>query len=125
MRHLKNPTRLVHWIGMYKGDHRPRPSHPFIVKRSVNVLRHVNDPFFAKSAEGGAGSLKLPFARDEKQDCTNYYRSRAGPNWNVDRLLLLHLQFERADLGFMSLLGEAETAIHQPQNAGHNKNYSH
>ena len=44
MRHLENPARLVHWIGMNKSNHRPRASHPLVIKRSINVLRHVTPP---------------------------------------------------------------------------------
>src|SRR5919108_2668723 len=46
MRQLKNPARLIHWIGMDKGDHRPLASHTFIIKRSVNVLCHITDTFY-------------------------------------------------------------------------------
>src|SRR5919106_3532280 len=50
VRHLKNPARLVHRIGMDKGDHRPCTSHPLIVKRSVNVLRHATPPSLSNAA---------------------------------------------------------------------------
>ena len=41
-----------------------------------------------------------------------------GPHRNVDRLLVLHRQLDRPDLGLMGLLGGAETAVRQPQNPG-------
>ncbi len=41
MRHLINPTRLIHRIGMDKRDHRSAASHAFVVKRAVNVSGHI------------------------------------------------------------------------------------
>jgi len=48
VRHLKNPARLIHRVWMDKGDHRPRTPHPFIIKRSVNVLHHDICPPLSK-----------------------------------------------------------------------------
>jgi hypothetical protein len=56
MRHLKNPARLVHRIGMDKGNHRPGATHAFIVKRSVDVLRHVTPPI--QAVEKGSPNYK-------------------------------------------------------------------
>src|SRR5213594_1711757 len=67
---------------------------------------------------------ELSFAGYEKQDYANDYGSRTSPSWNVDPLFLFHLQFDWPYLRFVSLLGEAETPIDQPQNAGQDQNHS-
>ena len=58
MRHLKNPARLVHGVGMNKGDHGPRASHPLVIKRSIYVLRHVTPPVLMRCSR----SLTTQFA---------------------------------------------------------------
>src|SRR5437870_6069700 len=85
-------------------------------------------------AENASGKLRRPrrtptltelsFAGYENQDYANDYGSRTSPSWNVDPLFLFHLQFDWPYLGFVSLLGEAETPIDQPQNAGQDQNHS-
>src|SRR5262245_40054627 len=65
--HLKNPARLIHRVGMNKGDHRPRASHPFVVKRSLNMLRHNISP--CQAVEKGS------FASLHSTDFVSTYKS--------------------------------------------------
>jgi hypothetical protein len=44
MRHLEDPARLIHWVGMHEGDNRPGSAHPLVVQRSVDVLGHNATP---------------------------------------------------------------------------------
>jgi hypothetical protein len=67
MRHLKNPARIVHGVGMNKGDYRSSASHPFVVKRSVNVLGHDDAPFQAVEKDS--------FASLRSTDFTSTYKS--------------------------------------------------
>ena len=45
LRHLENPARLVHRVGMHEGHHRPGTAHALVVQRSVDVLSHVVSSF--------------------------------------------------------------------------------
>jgi hypothetical protein len=55
----------------------------------------------------------------KKEDhAANHDRPQASPRWNVDGLRVLHRQLDRSNLGVVSFLGVAETAIRQPQDAG-------
>ena len=60
-------------------------------------------------------------ARRKQEDGANHYRPHASPDRDVDPLLVLCSQFERAQLGRMGITDVAETAIHQRQHAGHDQ----
>jgi hypothetical protein len=55
---------------------------------------------------------------EEGGSCRQSRSPHASPHWNVDGLLVLHRQLDRSNLGVVSFLGVAETAIRQPQDAG-------
>ena len=47
MRHLEDPARLVHRVGMHEGDDRPGSAHPLVVQRPVDVIGHKRKPLLA------------------------------------------------------------------------------
>lgn len=57
----------------------------------------------------------VPLVSEQQQPGAHHNRAYASPNGNVDCLLVLNRQLDRSQLGFMGLLGIAETAIHQSQ----------
>src|SRR5450759_2733439 len=57
----------------------------------------------------------------KKQDHPRHYRPHAGPDWDVYCLRVLDRPRYRTQLGLMRVLGVSETAIHQPQAAGHDQ----
>jgi hypothetical protein len=61
------------------------------------------------------------FSRKKQERAANHYSSHTGPDRDVDRLLVLYRQLDRAQLGLMSALGVAETTVHQPKHAGNDK----
>lgn len=68
---------------------------------------------------------RLAFLDSIKQEyAANHYRPYTGPNRDVDRLLVLYRQLDLSQLGRLGVLGVAETAIPQPQDADHNQHYS-
>src|SRR4030042_2953641 len=60
-------------------------------------------------------------SRKKQERAANHYSPHAGPDRDVDRLLVLYRQLDRAQLGLMSLLGLRETTLHQPKDAGNDK----
>src|SRR4030042_5917951 len=63
--------------------------------------------------------LLLPRKKQERP--ANHYSPHAGPDRDVDRLLVLYRQLDRAQLRLMSALGVAETTVHQPKHASNDK----
>src|ERR1700733_12225473 len=57
----------------------------------------------------------VPLVSEQQQPGAQHNRAYASPYGNVDCLLVLNRQLDRSQLGFMGLLGVAETAIHQSQ----------
>src|SRR5437879_3616107 len=62
--------------------------------------------------------VALALRRHQQQESADDNRPDAGPDRNVDGLLVLHRQLERADLGLVGLLRVTKAAVHQPQDAG-------
>src|SRR5512147_2462503 len=55
--------------------------------------------------------LRLP--GHQEKETAGHDRTDAGPDRNIDRLLVLHRQLERADRGLVGLLRVAELAVCQ------------
>ena len=66
-----------------------------------------------RRARTETAQLRLP----DQQDATNDDRANAGPDRNVDGLLLLHVDLYRAEFGLVVFLGICEPAIPQTQGA--------
>src|SRR5512139_4084367 len=78
----------------------------------MRVISNSNPGSIAPSAE-------------QQEAATDHDRSDPHPQRNVDRLLFLHRQFNRADFSRMGFLGVAETANRKAQRAGHDQNDRH
>ena len=64
------------------------------------------------------GRCSAFLATEDQKRAADHDGADAGPDRHVDGLLVLDRQLDRSDLCLVSLLGEAEAAVHQPQDAG-------
>ena len=68
VRHLEDPARLVHRVGMHEGHDRPCAAHALVIQRSVDVVGHAavlpaaSRPMVARSVAGvSAGCERIGF----------------------------------------------------------------